>query len=100
MSQTNHKNYNFSEKSSVSVYSLRDSDHQKLNKLRFLKFKSELSCGNQSNTRLLSDIRDTCHMRLEPGAGEEDTVTMSHHSDEGSVMPGEDWKFILSSLLL
>ena len=51
-SVTNHKNYIFSEKSSVSVYSLRDSDHQKLNKLRFLKFKSELSCGNQSNTRL------------------------------------------------
>jgi len=29
-------------------------------------------------------------MRLEPGAGEEDTVTMSHHSDEGSVMPGSE----------
>ena len=29
-------------------------------------------------------------MRVEPGAGEEDTVTMSHHSDEGSVMPGEE----------
>ena len=31
-------------------------------------------------------------MRLEPGAGAEDTdtVRMSHHSDEGSVMPGND----------
>lgn len=31
-------------------------------------------------------------MRLEPGAGAEDThtVTMSHHSDEGSVMPGSE----------
>ena len=33
-------------------------------------------------------------MRLEPGAGAEDrdTVTMSHHSDEGSVMPGNEQK--------
>ena len=86
-SVTNHKNYNFSEKSSASVYSARRSDHKKLNKL---KLKSELGCGNQSDTRLQSETRDTCHMRLEPGAGAEDTVTMSHHSDEGSVMPGEE----------